>query len=223
MAWLSNMPERRHFIHNCQAVVAIEFALLLPLLLTIFFGAFVLARGSYAVRKVDLVAHNLADLTARKADCNGDAMRTCLSATDVQDIFNAGAVLMSPLPIGSLEMTISEIGVLQGAQGRKVETSWSITRNGQMRACGVAPVVPGGFIAATAPLGAIIIADVAYKFSPGFNYEMFAWNKPLTWTFTRSHYAIARNLISAAPGSDLPNGHIRNQSGEGVNCKQDPP
>jgi Flp pilus assembly protein TadG len=135
MAWLSNMPERRHFIHNCQAVVAIEFALLLPLLLTIFFGAFVLARGSYAVRKVDLVAHNLADLTARKADCNGDAMRTCLSAADVQDIFNAGAVLMSPLPIGSLEMTISEIGVLQGAQGRKVETSWSITRNGQMRAC----------------------------------------------------------------------------------------
>jgi len=32
-------------------------------------------------------------------------------------------------------MTISEIGVLQGAQERKVETSWSITRNGQMRAC----------------------------------------------------------------------------------------
>ena len=120
------------------------------------------------MQKVDLVAHNLADLTARKADCNGDATRTCLSAADVQDIFNAGAVLMSSLPTGSLEMTISEIGILQGAQGRRVETSWSITRNGQMRACGVTPVVPGDFTTATAQLGAIIIADITYKFSPGF-------------------------------------------------------
>ena len=135
MAWLSNMPRRRPFICNCQAAVLVEFALLLPLLLTLLFGAYVMSRGYYAMQKVDLVAHNLADLTARKADCNGDATRTCLSAADVQDIFSAGAVLMSPLPTGSLEMTISEIGVLQGAQGRKVETSWSITRNGQMRAC----------------------------------------------------------------------------------------
>ena len=97
-----------------------------------------------------------------------------------------------------------------------------MARNGSTRACGVPPVVPGGFTTATAPLGAIIVVDVTYKFSPGFHYETYAWNKPLTWTFTRSHYAVARNLIPAITASNMPNGHIRNQSGEGVNCKQDP-
>lgn len=191
------------------------------MLLTLFFGAFTLARGYYALQKVDLVTHNLADLAARTADCDGDTTRACLRMIDVQDIFDAGRVLMSPLPTDSLKMTISEIGVLQGDQSRKVETSWSITRNGAERACGVAPSMPGGFTAANAPLGAIIIVDVSYTFSPGFNYEMFAWNKSLSWTFTRSHYAIARNLVQAAANSNLPNGHIINQSGQGTNCKQE--
>ena len=222
MAFLSGAPERRHFIHNCQAVAAIEFALLLPLLLSLFFGSYVLSRGYYASQKVDLVAHNLADLTARTADCNGDATRACLNALDVQDIFNAARVLMSPLPTDSLKVTISEVGVLQGDQGRKVETSWSITQNGAERSCGEPPVMPGGFTAANAPLGAIIIVDVSYTFSPGFNYETFAGSKPLSWTFTRSHYAIARNLVPADANSTQPNGHIINQSGQGTNCKADP-
>ena len=216
---LSGRSNRRHFIHNSQAVAAIEFALLLPLMLTLFFGSFTLSRGYYALKKVDLVAHNLADLTARTVECNGDATSACLRAADVEDIFRAGAILMSPLPTDSLKMTISEIGVLDGGDAHRLETSWSMTRNGEVRACGIPPVMPGGFAAASAPLGAIIVVDVAYAFSPGFNYETFAWNKPLTWNFKRSHYAIARNLVPAAPGTNLPDGHINNLSGEGAICK----
>ena len=215
--------KHRLFIQDHRAVAAIEFAFIFPLLLSFFFGTYVLSRGYYALQKVDLVTHNLADLTARIVDCNGDTSRACLRNIDVQDIFDAGYILMSPLPTDSLKMTISEVGVLAGDQERKVETSWSITRNGSARACGVAPDVPGGFIAANAPLGAIVVVDVTYTFSPGFNYETFAWNKPLSWTFTRSHYAVARNLTPAPAGSNLPIGHIRNESGEGTNCKQDPP
>jgi len=223
MSIKTDMSAHRRFIKDHRAAAAIEFAFIFPLLLSFFFGSYVLARGYYASQKVNLVAHNLADLTARTIECNGDATRACLSNIDMQDIFDAGKILMSPLPTNSLKMTISEVGVFQGNQGRNVQTSWSVTRNGEERACGGAPAMPDGFTAANAPLGAIIVVDVSYTFSPGFHYETLAWNKPLTWTFTRSHYAVSRNLAPAPANANLPNGHIRNDSGQGTNCVQDPP
>lgn len=169
------------------------------------------------MQKVDFIAHNLSDLTARTIDCGGNAARACLKADDVNDIFDAAGILLSPLPSQNLKLTLSEVGVLQDAQNHKIETSWSIARNGTERACDKAPVLPDGFSAATAPLGAIIIVDVSYSFTPAPGFENYAW------TFTRSHYAVARNLTPAAADSGLPNGHIRNESGQGTNCKQDPP
>jgi hypothetical protein len=164
------------------------------------------------MQKVDFIAHNLADLTARTTDCGGSAASACLTATQVNDIFDAADILLSPLSSDNLKVTISEVGVFQSGNGRRVETIWSITRKGEERACNMAPVLPEGFSAATAPLGAIIIADVSYPFTPGPGFEKYAW------TFQRSNYAVARNLLPAAANSGLPNGHIDNQSGQGTKC-----
>lgn len=210
-------PDRPRFREDCHAAVAIEFAFVAPLLITMFVGGFALSRGYFALQKIDFIAHNLAELTARITDCGDSSLNACLTAGNVKDIFDAGNVLLSPLPRENLKVTLSEVGVLQGAGARKVETSWSIAKGGaQERPCNTAPVLPAGFTAATAPLGAIIIADVTYRFSPGPGFEAYSW------TFTRSNYAVARNLTPAAAGSNLPNGHIRNQSGEGTTCKIEP-
>ena len=166
------------------------------------------------MEKVDFIAHNLADLTARTIDCGGSASSACLSSADVNDIFNAADILLSPLPSEKLKVTISEVGVYQSGNGRRVETIWSITRKGEERPCNMAPVLPSSFSAATAPLGAIIIVDVSYPFTPGPGFEQFSW------IFQRSNYAVARNLLPAAANSGLPNGHIDNRSGEGRNCKK---
>jgi hypothetical protein len=211
-------PGQRGFRDDCRGSVIIEFTYVLPILIALFAGGFAVSRGFFAMQKVDFIAHNLADLTARTTDCNSNAARACLDAGDVNDIFDAAKALVSPLPNTNLKMTISEVGVLQGLAGRTVETSWSIARGGaEVRSCNSAPVLPPGFTAATAPLGAIIIVDVSYRFWPGYGFESY------DWTFTRSHYAVSRDLTPAPAMSNLPNGHIRNDSGEGTNCKQDPP
>ncbi len=193
-------------------MATIEFSLVLPVLLALFFGGFALSRGFYAMQKIDFIAHNLADLTARTTECSGNAASACLSASDVNDIFDAASILLSPLPSANLKTTVSEVGVFQNGTGRKVETIWSITKQGAVRNCSTAPALPEGFTAATAPLGAIIIVDVSYPFSPGAGFESYSW------TFKRSQYAISRNMLPAA-NPTLPNGHIANQSGQGVNCK----
>lgn len=201
-----------YFGSDRRAVATIEFSFVLPVLLALFFGGFALSRGFYAMQKIDFIAHNLADLTARTTECGGNAASACLSANDVKDIFDAAGILLSPLPNADLKITVSEVGVFQNGAGRKVETIWSITEKGALRACATAPALPEGFSAATAPLGAIIIVDVSYPFSPGAGFESYAW------TFNRSQYAVSRNLLPAT-NSSFPNGHIANQSGKGVNCK----
>lgn len=202
----------RSFRTDRRAVATIEFSFVLPVLLALFFGGFALSRGFYAMQKIDFIAHNLADLTARTTECGGSAASACLSASDVKDVFDAAGILLTPLPNADLKITVSEIGVFQSGVSRKVETIWSITKNGSLRECTAAPVLPEGFSAATAPLGAIIIVDVSYPFTPAPGFEDYSW------TFKRSNYAVSRNLL---PGSNasLPNGHIANNSGQGVNCK----
>ena len=202
-----------NFRADNRATATIEFAYIAPILVALFLGGFALSRGFNAMQKVDFIAHNLADLTARTIDCGGVASSACLTAADVDDIFNAADILLSPLPSANLKITLTEVGVFQDGNGRRVETIWSISRKGEERACNKAPVLPDGFSAATAPLGAIIIVDVSYPFSPGPGFEKYSW------TFQRSNYAVARNLLPAAANSGLPNGHIANQSGQGKNCK----
>lgn len=203
-----------NFRTDNRATATIEFAYIAPVLVTLFLGGFAVSRGFSAMQKVDFIAHNLADLTARTIDCGGNASSACLTAADVTDIFKAADMLLSPLPSAGLKITLSEVGVFQNGTGRRIDTIWSITQNGEERACGTAPVLPEGFSAATAPLGAIIIVDVSYPFSPASGFEKYSW------TIKRSNYAVARNLLPAAANSGLPNGHIDNQSEMGTVCKK---
>ena len=213
MGIIMRLARHSNFRADNRATAAVEFAYIAPVLIALFLGGFAISRGFNAMQKVDFIAHNLADLTARTIDCSGNASSACLTAANVEDIFKAADILLSPLPNAGLKITLSEVGVFQSGTGRRIETIWSITRNGAIRPCNTAPVLPDGFSAATAPLGAIVIVDVSYPFSPGPGFETYAWN------FKRSNYAVARNLLPAAANSGLPDGHIANQSGEGTNCK----
>jgi Flp pilus assembly protein TadG len=93
----------RRFLRDRQAVAAVEFALILPLLLTLYFGT-VEAASLYSVdRRVATVASTMADLISRE--------RGCISTEKLNSYFNAATGIMQPYPTTALKQVVSFLAV----------------------------------------------------------------------------------------------------------------
>ncbi len=233
---------RRRAYRDNSGMAAVEFALILPLMLVIYMGLVELSRGMQTSQRLDLVAHTLVDLTGQKIDCPnpaaGTSATTCatgqagLSEADISSIFSAANVLMGlPTTDTSMKMTISEVNITAvTASSWQAKTTWSVTRNGAAaRPCqvltpaNVAPVsvttIPTSYVQVTNgvnPLtGPMIIADVVYAYTPGVHFEMFKWNSSPTWTMQRTSYAPVRNTYSPP--------HIQYYMTSGTNCNGSTP
>ncbi|KAF2992694.1 pilus assembly protein [Methylocystis sp. MJC1] len=227
---------------NDSGMAAVEFALILPLMLVIYMGLVELSRGMRTSQRLDLVAHTLADLTAQKIDCPnpaaGNSATTCasgqagLSEADITSIFSAANVLMGlPTTDTSMKMTISEVNITAvTATTWQGKTSWSVTRNGATaRPCqvlspaDVAPVsvttIPTSYVQVTNGVnpttGPMIVADVVYAYTPGVHFEMFKWSSSPTWVMQRTSYGPVRNTYSPP--------HIQYYMTSGTNCNGSTP
>ena len=98
------MKTLSRFMTDRSGVAAVEFALLAPLMVTMYFGTAELTEGLMASRKVSAVASTIGDLTAQAAST---------STTQVGDIFNVGQTVMQPYPVtgSKLRMRISSVTV----------------------------------------------------------------------------------------------------------------
>lgn len=103
------------FLRNRAGVAAVEFALILPVMLGLYFGCVVLSQGLDAGRKTQLLSRTLADLTAQQLP-GQDTSGTCASYTSVpcvedsvlSNYFGAATKVLFPFG-GATNMTISEI------------------------------------------------------------------------------------------------------------------
>lgn len=216
---------------NESGIAAVEFGLILPLMLMIYMGLVELSRGMRAAQKLDLVAHTLADLTAQQLTGGQNTGQAGLTEADVTAIFSAANTLMAPLPVGNLKMTISEVNITSPSAGTwQAKTSWTVTRNSATaRPCQVltastaAPVsvttIPPSYVQVTNGVnpttGPIIVADVVYQYSPGVHFEFFKWGSPPTWTMQRTSYAPVRNTYVPS--------HIQYFMTSGTNCNSPTP
>lgn len=96
-------------------VAAVEFALILPLMLVLYFGCVLLAQGLEVARKTQSLSHTLADLTSRQlagteisGNCASYSSVPCLLDSDIQGIFNASTAVLYPFT-GSPNMTITQV------------------------------------------------------------------------------------------------------------------
>ena len=106
------------FIGDRRGVSAVEFAVLLPVMVTLYLGSVEASQGIAADRKVELTAHALADLTSQY---------TNITNTDMSNILNAGSAIIAPYAAGNLHEVVSEIAI--DAQGMATVV-WSDTLNG---------------------------------------------------------------------------------------------
>ncbi len=107
----------RRFRRDRRGISAVEFALILPMMLLLYFGAYEIGEAVTINRKVTHIASTLGDLVAQSKTITG---------TDMENILDAAASIISPYPIGPLTITVEQVNV---DNDRLARVMWGAARN----------------------------------------------------------------------------------------------
>ena len=166
-----------------RGLAATEFAIIVPLMLTMFFGTVETSSGVAVDRKVTLIARTLSDLTSQSIAVTTD---------DLSNFFTASNLIMWPYSPTPINASITEL-YINPTTGKAV-VQWSRKNDGTTpRAAGSFATIPSGLIAkdssgVIAPDQYLIMSEVSYLYVPAVGYIM---NK-LGVTLSESNYTRPR-------------------------------
>jgi Flp pilus assembly protein TadG len=154
-----------------RGLAAVEFALIVPLMLVLFFGTVEFSSGVAVDRKVTLVARTLSDLTSQAL--------ASISDTDLKNFFASSASILTPYSVPPTQPTISEV-YIDDKKVAKVQWSKSATiamvsgapqatLQNSLRKKGDTVTVPGGLLV---PNSYLIWSEVSYTYKPTIGYVM---------------------------------------------------
>jgi Flp pilus assembly protein TadG len=148
----------RSFKRDREGASAVEFAILAPLLITLYFGCVEITDGIAADRKVTLTAGALANLTSQSQTITVDGMT---------NILNASAAIIKPYSVGNLAATITCLKI--DADGN-AKVKWSATLNGTARTAGASVTLPSEALAV--PNSSLVWSEVNYNYTPVVGYTI---------------------------------------------------
>ena len=150
-----------------SAIAATEFAVIVPIMLVMFFGTVEFSSAVAIDRKVTIMARTVADLTSQGATVND---------TDLTNFFAASLAIMTPYDKTPTNATVSEL-YIDPASG-DVRVQWS--KGSAPRSVGsvVTAIVPTSLISrdpntnAILPNQYLIFSEVSYLYVPTIGYVM---------------------------------------------------
>ena len=163
---ISKMWRRGHasairLIRDNSALAAVEFAMILPIMLVLFFGTVEFSSGVEVDRKVNLAAHTLSDLTSQSPT-------TGVSDAELGFFFSAGASILLPYSSAPLNEVISELYV--DANTGIAYVQWSKAfQAGVARVTGSPVSIPPTLAVKGTYL---IFSEVNYRYKPTVGYVM---------------------------------------------------
>jgi Flp pilus assembly protein TadG len=158
-------------IHRFAAVsdgiAAVEFALVAPVMIIMYFGVTEIADAYDANTKSTAVASTAADLIAQeKAVCDAE----------MTDAFKALDAIMYPFPLNSMKVRISSL--VDNGNGT-VKVAWSDGHNMAPRTVNSPVIIPAGLV----PDGqSVIMSEVEYTYNSPAPY-FFSVSVPMTDTY----------------------------------------
>ena len=158
-------------LRDATGLAAVEFALIFPLMLVFYFGAFESTQMLTAGRRVSAVAYTAADLVAQAAS---------VSNGDMADVFAASSALLSPLSTSPLTIRVTSV-VANSSGVNKV--AWSDGHNIAPRTVNSNVTLPAGLTSAGT---SVIFVEVTYAYSSpisetitdSIDFEEAAYLKP---------------------------------------------
>ena len=176
-------------IGDRRGLAAIEFAMLVPIMLVMFFGTVELSSGVAVDRKVTLVARTLSDLTSQ-SDRVDDGVLT--------NFFTVKNAMLSPYSPTPVQATITELFVDPITLKARVQWSVGSAPRSTSSVVGIptALVVPGSYL---------IMGEVSYLYVPTVGYVMSKSGINLTSTaYTRPRKTQCVTYPTPPAGSPLP-------------------
>jgi Flp pilus assembly protein TadG len=159
------------FLADTRALAATEFAVIVPLMLVMFFGTVEFSSAVAIDRKVTLIARTLSDLTSQSPGTLTDA--------NLQNTFTASISIMTPYDATLVKGTISQIYIdankIATVQWSKAATIASgatqATLATSTRSAGdkVTSIIPAGLLNASSYL---IFSEVDYTYTPTVGYVL---------------------------------------------------
>ncbi len=143
---------------DSRGVAAVEFALLLPILMLLYFGSVELTQGMMTQQRANHAAATVGDLVSQSST---------VTSADVTDIFGVGSTVMYPYPTTSLKLRVSSLSDDDRGQ---VTVVWS-------QASGMTPLAKGSTVSGLAanvvlPGETVIMSESQYTYTSVFGQLM---------------------------------------------------
>jgi Flp pilus assembly protein TadG len=153
MLKLSLIGRLKGLARDRRGVSAVEFALIAPVMITLYLGVAEISEGVTADRKVSIAAAAIANLSAQV---------TSISSTDMTNILDATSAVIKPFDASKLTIKLSCIAI---DANKNAKVKWSAARNGSARSVGTFT-----FDAANAALAVansyLLLGEVTYTYTP---------------------------------------------------------
>lgn len=174
----------RRFGSDRDGVSAVEFAIILPFMLTLYLGGTELGEGLSVQFKTTLAARTVADLTSQYV---------AVDASTMSQILGAAGTVVTPYPSTQMVVVVSEITTTNSTGSATV--TWSCSLNGTARTPGSSFTLPNSM--QTLPSGtALIFGEVTYPYTPTMGYVITG-----TISIYESAYFFPRLSASVADNS----------------------
>jgi Flp pilus assembly protein TadG len=149
---ISRLALVTRFSRDGRGVSAVEFALVAPVMITLYFGCVDISDGVAADRKVTLVAATVANLAAQVST---------ISTADMDDLLKASTSIMSPYSAGPLKITVSCLSI---DANKNVTVKW--TRDADSGGVSGTITVPEALKESKTYPVQFIFSRVAYTYTP---------------------------------------------------------
>lgn len=165
---LHNFMTRSRFLKARDGGAAVEFALIAPVLIVIYWGLTDLSLGMMASRKTAHLAATIGDLVAQSES---------VTAANMTDIFEIGTSILEPFPAGT-KLKIRVGCVTRNKTTNVIAQDWAKNKNWNDT------VDISGITADQLPAGeSLIVTEVTYDFKPPAGEFL-----PTTVTFKNKFY-----------------------------------
>ncbi len=133
-----------------RGIAAVEFALIAPILITMFLGAVEFSQAITVDRKLTALASSTADLVAQTDEINN---------TEITNVFQASTAVLAPYSTATLTVVVSSVIIDNNGDAT---IAWSDSFQGTARATGSSVTIPPDLIFNNTCL---VMSETTYLFS----------------------------------------------------------